>query len=160
MASDQSFADHVIDQLRGAGRVEARKMFGEYGIYCDDRIVALVCDNQLFVKPTEPGRAFIGTAVEAPPYPGAKPHFVVTEQLDDRDWLVELVGITVRHLPPPKPKKSAAPKKPPAAKAAGSSARARKKPAGKKASAKKPSAKKPASRSAKRTKKAPKRRGR
>jgi TfoX/Sxy family transcriptional regulator of competence genes len=108
MASDQRFADHVIDQLRGAGQVEARKMFGEYGIYCDDRIVALLCDNQLYVKPTAGGRAFVGDPVERPPYPGAKPHFQVTEQLDDRDWLVELVRITIQELPAPKPKKRGA----------------------------------------------------
>jgi hypothetical protein len=26
---------------------------GEYAIYCNGKVVALVCDNQLFVKPTE-----------------------------------------------------------------------------------------------------------
>ena len=48
-------------------------MFGEYGIYCDERIVALLSNIQLFVKPTDAGRAFAKGTEEAPPYPGAKP---------------------------------------------------------------------------------------
>lgn len=43
-----------------AGRMAARKMFGEYALYCDDKVVALVCDNSLFVTPTDEGRAFEG----------------------------------------------------------------------------------------------------
>lgn len=105
MASDQSFADYAADQIRGAGSIRTLKMFGEYGIYCDERVVALVCDNQLFVRPTAGGRAFIGTPAEAPPYPGAKPHFLVTDRLDDREWLTELIAVTVKEVPLPKPKK-------------------------------------------------------
>ncbi|MEZ4455454.1 MAG: TfoX/Sxy family protein [Gemmatimonadales bacterium] len=113
MASEQRVADYAVDQMRGAGAVRSRKMFGEYAIYCNERVVALVCDNELFFRPTEAGRRFIGTVTEGPPYPGAKLHFQVTERLDDRDWLTELTAITAAELPAPKPKK---PKK---AKAAG-----------------------------------------
>lgn len=117
MASDQHVADYATDQMKGAGQVRCRKMFGEYAIYCDEKVVALLCDNQLYVRPTAGGRTFIGKATEGPPYPGAKPHFVVTERLDDREWLVELVRITARELPKPKPKKPKAVKPPKAAKA-------------------------------------------
>lgn len=111
MASDQGTVDFVLDQLRSAGTVTAKKMFGEYGVYCDERIVALVCDNQLFVKPTDAGRGFAKGIVEAPPYPGAKPHLLVQERLDDREWLTELVRITTAALPMSAPKKKAAAKK-------------------------------------------------
>ena len=60
-------------------------MFGEYVIYSGEKIVALVCDNQFFVKPTAAGRAFIGTPVEAPPYPQAKPWFLIEGAIDDAD---------------------------------------------------------------------------
>ncbi len=109
MASKPHVADYVTDQIRGAGQVRSHKMFGEYAIYCNERVVALLCDDQLYVRPTEGGRAFIGEAKEAPPYPGAKPHFQVTDRLDDRDWLTELVVITAKEVPLPKSKK---PKKP------------------------------------------------
>ena len=105
MASDQEFVDFVVDQIENAGQVTYRKMFGEYGIYADGKIFALICDNKLFIKPTEGGRAFIREVVEAPPYPGAKPSFLIEEKLENRDWISELVRITVKELPEPKPKK-------------------------------------------------------
>ena len=83
MASDLDFVQFVADQMAGAGPVAYRKMFGEYAVYCDGKVVALICDNQLYVKPTEAGRAFIGAVVEAPPYPGAKPSFLIGEQVED-----------------------------------------------------------------------------
>jgi hypothetical protein len=43
--------------------------------------------------------------VEASPYPGAKPSLLIEEGLEDRDWLKELVSLTVKELPQPKPKK-------------------------------------------------------
>ncbi len=105
MASDQDFVDFIVDQLENAGDIRSRKMFGEYAIYCDDKVTALVCDNQLFIKPTEAGRSFIGEVVEAPPYPGAKMSFLIGEELENRDWITELVRITAKELPEPKPKK-------------------------------------------------------
>ncbi len=119
MASDASFVDYVRDQI-DAGPVSYRKMFGEYAVYHGEKVVALVCDNQLFVRPTEGGRAFLGQPAEAPPYPGAKLHFLVQDLLDDRDQLSELIRITAAELPAPKPKKSKAAKgaKKPAAKKA------------------------------------------
>jgi TfoX/Sxy family transcriptional regulator of competence genes len=105
MASDKDQLNFVLEQMERAGAVTARPMFGEYGIYCDGKIVALFCDNQLFVKPTDKGRAFIGSPSEAPPYPGAKLWFLIDDKLEDRDWLSELIRLTARELPPPKPKK-------------------------------------------------------
>lgn len=67
MASDRSFIDFLLDQMGNAGSISQKKMFGEYAIYCNGKVVALVCDNQLFLKPTESGRKYIGEPVEAPP---------------------------------------------------------------------------------------------
>ena len=53
-------------------------MFGEYGVYLDEKIVGLICDNHFFLKKTEAGRAMIEahltTVEEGLPYPGVKPH--------------------------------------------------------------------------------------
>jgi DNA transformation protein and related proteins len=106
MASDLDFVEYVCDQISAAGSITFRKMFGEYAIYCEGKVVALVCDNQLFVKPTAGGRSAIDGVVEALPYPGAKPYFLIGDRLDDRDWLANLVRITERETPAPKPKKS------------------------------------------------------
>lgn len=105
MASDPGYVDHVCDQLRGVGDLSHRKMFGEYGIYLGAKMVAMVCDNQLFLKPTPEGRAVIGTPDEGAPYPGAKLHFRMDEYLDDRALLLEAFRVTEAVLPLPKPKK-------------------------------------------------------
>lgn len=83
--------------------MSSRKMFGEYAVYHYDKIVALVCDNRLYVKPTDAGKAFLGKGDLAAPYPGAALHIVV-EDLDDAQRLCELVKITAKALPEPKKK--------------------------------------------------------
>lgn len=106
MASDLAFVEYVRDQMSAAGTITFRKMFGEYAIYCDGKVVALVCDDQLFIKPTSAGRAFVKRVTEAPPYPGAKAHFLIGDELDDREWISNLVRMTEKELLVPKPKKA------------------------------------------------------
>lgn len=98
--------EYLLDQVREAGRVSARKMFGEYALYCDSKVVALVCDDQLFVKITVEGKRHVGDKYEEEaPYPGAKPWMLIAEDLwEDRPWLSELVRLTAAALPLPKPK--------------------------------------------------------
>jgi TfoX/Sxy family transcriptional regulator of competence genes len=110
MASDQKFVDYIIDQIQNAGEITAKKMFGEYGIYSNGKIFGLICDNKLFIKPTNSGRDFIKNVVESPPYEGAKPSFLIEEKIDDREWLSELVRLSVSELPDPKPKRKKNPK--------------------------------------------------
>ena len=105
MASDLAFVEFVADQLEDVCGASYRKMFGEYALYSKGKVVALICDNQLFVKPTEAGRSFIGDVVEAPPYPGAKPAFLIQDRLEDRAWLTELIIRTEQALPRPKSKR-------------------------------------------------------
>lgn len=98
--------DFVCEQIRDAGEVTAKKMFGEYGIYCDGKIVGLVCDNQFFVKPTASGRSHLGSVTEAPPYKSAKPYFLIGDELDDRIFMAQLIRQTSQELPAPKPKQT------------------------------------------------------
>ena len=101
MASDKNQLEYVLNQIGKAGVVTAKSMFGEYGIYCDGKIVALFCDNQLFVKPTERGRAYIQNPIEAPPYPGAKLYFLIEEKIEDHEWVCELIRLTAQEVPLP-----------------------------------------------------------
>ncbi len=105
MSSSPEFVAFVASQLEEAGTITYRMMFGEYGLYADKKFFALVCDDKLFIKPTESGRAYIGDVEEAPPYPGAKNYFLITDKIDDKDWLGELGRLTKEELPEPKPKK-------------------------------------------------------
>ena len=105
MASRQSTVDFVLEQIAGAGVVSARKMFGEYGVYCGEKMVALVCEDQLYIKPTAAGKAFAGDVTEGCPYPGAKPCLLISgDRWENRDWLTQLVRITATELSAPKKK--------------------------------------------------------
>jgi TfoX/Sxy family transcriptional regulator of competence genes len=104
MSTTQETADFICEQSGLAQRISARKMFGEFALYVDGKVVALICDNSLFVKPTDAGRAILGSTVDRPPYEGAKPHFCVTDQIEDRELLHQLLLATADALPRPKPK--------------------------------------------------------
>ena len=105
MASEINFVDFVLEQIKNSGEITAKKMFGEYGIYADGKLFGLICDNKLFIKPTNSGRRFMGNVVEAPPYEGAKPSFLIEDKIEDSEWLSELIKISLNELPAPKPKK-------------------------------------------------------
>ena len=105
MASDQKFVDFVTDQIDYPGEIVARKLFGEYSMYADGKLFGLICDNKVFIKPTQAGQDFIGNVTELPPYPGAKPSFLIQDKIEDREWFSKLVKVTVEELPNPKPKR-------------------------------------------------------
>ena len=98
MACTQEFVDYVVEQIDSAGLIEGKKMFGGYSMYSDGQLFALICDNKLFIKPTESGRVFIKDVVEAPAFKGAKLSFLIEDKLEDREWLSELVRITRNEL--------------------------------------------------------------
>lgn len=104
MASRIEFVEYACDQMREAGEITYKKMFGEYGVYCDGKIIGLICDDQLFIKKTKLGGELLVSPQEASPYTNAKPHFVI-ESLDDRELLGEFIRKTYEELPMQKPKK-------------------------------------------------------
>jgi len=106
MAASQRTIDFLLDQLGAVPGVWARKMFGEYALYCGEKVVALVCDDQLFVKLTAPGKALVGDRyAEGFPYPGARAALLVDAgELEDHERLAELIRVTAAALPAPKTK--------------------------------------------------------
>jgi TfoX/Sxy family transcriptional regulator of competence genes len=111
VATEAAFVEFVVGQLDDVRNIRSRKMFGEYALYCDEKVVALICDDQVFVKPTDAGRAHIGEVVEAPAYPGATPSLLI-DRLDDSEWFGQLIRVTADALPVPKPKKPRSTAKP------------------------------------------------
>lgn len=104
MASKIEFVEFIADQIREAGEITYRKMFGEYGIYCNGKIFGVICDDQLFLKITEAGRKLRPELAEAPPYEGAK-NYLLVEDVEEAEALTKLVRETCRELPEPKPRK-------------------------------------------------------
>ena len=106
MASHPDFVNYMAEQLREAGAIRSRKMFGEYGLYCDDVFFAVVCDDQLFVKVTPQGEAAFPDLPKAPPYEGARDSFLV-EDVENREEMTMVFDNKKEHkefyLPPKTP---------------------------------------------------------
>jgi len=102
MSTTCDFVDFVVEQSGLGSLLTYKKMFGEYALYIDNKVVALACDNSLFVKPTPVTLEIIKPLAKKPPYPGAKPYIVADELLDDTDNLKKLLLATADVLPPPK----------------------------------------------------------
>ncbi len=109
MASDEDFVRYVIDQSRLGDELSYRRLFGEFVLYLDGKVVAFVCDNSVFIKITEAVPAGLPWR---PPYKMAQPHPVIDELLDEPDALCALLRATAAALPPPRPRRPRA-RKPP-----------------------------------------------
>ena len=105
MATKQDFIDYVLEQLQGLGDVRARKMFGEYAVYYRDKVIGLVCDNQLFIKITEAGNTFYPDAELGKPYQGAKDAFLISDKISDNQWLCDLIRISEPEISLPRKRK-------------------------------------------------------
>ena len=103
MATSREFAEYVTEQLQDAGRITCRRMFGEYGLFCGRKFFGMICDNTLFIKITEAGRAVCPGLPEQPPHEGARSYLLV-EEVDDRELLARLVTATCGELLEPKEK--------------------------------------------------------
>ena len=97
MASNADFVQYIVDQCSGAGKITVKKMMGDYCIYCDGAIFGLICDNNLYIKPTSQGATQLKEVVMRSPYPGAREHFHI-DDVDDRDYLAAIVRATIAGL--------------------------------------------------------------
>lgn len=97
MASHPDFVAYVVEQMRGAGSIRTRKMFGEYGLFCDGTFFGVICDDQLFIKLTPQGEAAFPGLPKAPSHEGASDSFVI-EDVDEPAIAVELTRITCEAL--------------------------------------------------------------
>lgn len=111
MATGQSFVDYVAEVAGLGSRLTYKKMFGEYALYLDGKVVAFACDDSLYIKPSKAATSLAPDLPQGPPYPGAKDHPIADALLDDPDALRRLIEATAVLMPPPKPKKPPAPKR-------------------------------------------------
>ncbi len=79
MATQKETVEFILNKLREVKRFSARAMFGEYALYADGKVVALVCDDRLFVKMAPASRELESLCEQGEPYPGARPHYLVEE---------------------------------------------------------------------------------
>lgn len=104
MASSREYLELILGQLSGLEKITHRAMMGEYILYYRGRVIGGIYDDRLLVKPVP---AAVSRMPEAPrelPYEGARPMLLVGN-VDDREFLTELIGAMYEELPAPKPKK-------------------------------------------------------
>jgi len=100
MSTSKETINYFLTQTAGAGNMRARSMFGEYALYCENKVVGLVCDDQLFVKITPIADNYLDKSHDAPPYPNAKNWKLVPEEKwEDRQWLADFIRETGKHVP-------------------------------------------------------------
>jgi TfoX/Sxy family transcriptional regulator of competence genes len=105
MACSADFVQFIVDQCSGAGEISVRKMMGDYCIYCNGTIFGLICDNNLYIKETDAGRAVLKEEVLRKPYEGARDYFYIAD-VDDSDYLEEIIRVTMPALRKPEPKRN------------------------------------------------------
>ena len=101
MGSTQDYVDFVQERIGLAGRITSRRMFGEFALYLDGKVVSFICDNSVFLKPLPANAPLAAALPQGAPYPGAKMYWVLDELLDDTERLQEILLTTAEALPAP-----------------------------------------------------------
>jgi TfoX/Sxy family transcriptional regulator of competence genes len=106
MASSKEYLDFIMEQLSGLEDVSWKAMMGEYNIYYRGRIVGGIYDDRFLVKPVKSAVAMMPSADMELPYEGAK-EMLLVDNVENRDFLRELVEAMYDELPAPKKKRKA-----------------------------------------------------
>ena len=104
MASNKEYLDFILEQLSGLENVTYRAMMGEYILYYRGRIFGGIYDDRFLVRPVKSAMAMMPDADREIPYEGAK-EMLLVDNVDNREFLTELVAAMYRELPAPKQKK-------------------------------------------------------
>jgi len=106
MATQKETVEFILEQLGHPKRFTVRAMFGEYALYCDGKVVALVCNDQLYVKIMPASAELEELCEKDEPYKGAKPYYLVEESsFSDIPHLSQILFAIAEALPLPKKKK-------------------------------------------------------
>ena len=103
MASSREYLDFILEQLSGLENVTWKAMMGEYIIYWRGKIVGGIYDDRFLIKPTKSAVAMMPDAEREFPYEGAKE--MLLADVDNREFLEELLEAMYDELPAPKQKK-------------------------------------------------------
>ncbi len=104
MASDKEYLDFILEQLSGLENVTYRAMMGEYVIYYRGKIIGGIYDDRFLVKDTKTAAGMMPDADREIPYDGAK-EMLLVDNVDNREFLAELLTAMYEELPAPKKKK-------------------------------------------------------
>ena len=105
MASSKGYLDFILDQLSELDDVSYRAMMGEYILYYRGKVIGGIYDDRFLVKPTKSAAAMMPNAERELPYEGAK-EMLLVDNVENREFLRELLEAMDRELPAPKKKKA------------------------------------------------------
>ena len=103
MSSGREYLEYILDQLSDLDGISYRKMMGEYIIYYRGRVAGGIYDDRFLVKPVRAAEAIIPDAERELPYEGAK-EMLLVDDVEDREFLRELLDAMYPELPDPKKK--------------------------------------------------------
>ena len=104
MASSKDYLGFILEQLSSLDDITYKAMMGEYIIYYQGKIIGGIYDDRFLVKPTRSAIEMMPGASRELPYEGAK-EMLLVEEIDNRDFLNELLNAMFDELPTPKKKK-------------------------------------------------------
>ena len=104
MASSTEYLEFILEQLSGLENIAYRAMMGEYILYYRGKIIGGIYDDRFLVKPTKSAMEMMPDADREIPYEGAK-EMLLVDNVDNREFLTELLTSMVDELPEPKKKK-------------------------------------------------------
>ena len=104
MASSGDYLDFILEQLSELDGITCRQMMGEYILYYHGKIIGGIYDDRFLVKPTESSLAMMPGADRELPYEGAR-EMLLVDNVDNREFLKELVTAMAAELPAPRQKK-------------------------------------------------------
>lgn len=105
MATTKEFHDYVLEQLQKVGNVTTRRMMGEYCVYYEGKLVGDICDNTLFLKPTESALRLMPDAERGHPYEGSKCLMILVEEVENAELMEKVLSAMYEELPMPKKRK-------------------------------------------------------
>ncbi|MBQ6220891.1 MAG: TfoX/Sxy family protein [Methanosphaera sp.] len=103
MSSSKEYLEYIVEQLSDLDDISYRAMMGEYIIYYRVKIIGGIYDDRFLVKPVKAAKNMMPDADMELPYEGAK-EMILVEDVEDRDFLMELFEKMYKELPLPKKK--------------------------------------------------------
>jgi TfoX/Sxy family transcriptional regulator of competence genes len=104
MASSKEYLDFILEQLSELDDISYRAMMGEFIIYYRGKVVGGIYDDRFLVKPTKSALTMMPNTEMELPYDGAK-EMLLVDDVDNREFLTELLAAMYSELSAPKKKK-------------------------------------------------------
>lgn len=105
MATSREYALFVENLFRGVEGFSMKRMFGEYGIYLQGRVLGFLCDEQILLQDTPTARKLLPNAERKELFPGSK-LFIIFSDEGNHHLLQSVAQAMWEELPVPKPRKS------------------------------------------------------